>query len=137
MNASPMPLEHVTTVPMHLRFLSGQPGFMWECGFEVRVASPGGRFGAATSDRAVRKATRASFDIADSSPVVGFVGRVVRETGIIEVVTPVVPLEAASITLPVVATHVPGCLDAVGDGEGLSSREPHDASVGASFGSAL
>ncbi len=60
------------------------------------------RFRPATSDRAVRKSTRASFGIADVSPVVGFVRRVVREKGIIQLARgfPVLLLEAASIVLP-------------------------------------
>ena len=42
MNPSSVPLVHATTVPMTLRCLSGQPGFMRDCGFEVHVlSSPG------------------------------------------------------------------------------------------------
>ena len=37
-----MPLVHVTTVPMTLRCLSGQPEFMRRAGFEVHVVSSPG-----------------------------------------------------------------------------------------------
>src|SRR5215831_9616987 len=42
MRSSPVPLVHVTTVPMTLRCLSGQPEFMRRAGFEVHVVSSPG-----------------------------------------------------------------------------------------------
>ena len=42
MRPSPVPLVHVTTVPMTLRCLSGQPEFMRRAGFEVHVVSSPG-----------------------------------------------------------------------------------------------
>src|SRR5262252_6876921 len=42
MRPSPVPLVHVTTVPMTLRCLTGQPEFMRRAGFEMHViSSPG------------------------------------------------------------------------------------------------
>lgn len=40
---------------------------------------------------------------------------------------PNVPLEAAAMELPVVSTTVPGCIDAVADGETGTLIEPHDS----------
>lgn len=155
-----------------------------------------GRFRPAGTDGSVRRETRAGFGIPGGSLVLGFVGRVVREKGIVELVTawgllrsefpdihlivvgpveaqdpvpeeidyvlksdprihrvgldwdtphlysamdlvvlptyregfPVVPLEAASMALPVVATRVPGCVDAVRDGVTGTLVPPRDAS---------
>lgn len=76
MRPTPVPLVHVTTVPMTLRCLSGQPEFM-------------------------RRVYREGF--------------------------PMVPLEAASMRLPVVATRVPGCTDAVQDGVTGTLVPPRDS----------
>ena len=40
---------------------------------------------------------------------------------------PLVPLEAAAMALPVVATRIPGCVDAVVDGQTGTLVPPHDA----------
>jgi glycosyltransferase involved in cell wall biosynthesis len=46
-----------------------------------------GRFRPASDDGAMRKATRASFGISDSALVLGFIGRVVRDKGVVELAT--------------------------------------------------
>lgn len=144
-----------------------------------------GRFDPAQQGDAARAATRARFDIPGDAVVIGFVGRLVRDKGIVELAEawralrerhptlhlllvgpfepqdpvpaeteqalredprvhlagmdwntpplyaamdvvalptyregfPNVPLEAAAMGLPVVSTRVPGCTDAVADGE--------------------
>jgi len=154
-----------------------------------------GRFKPEKGDGIVRRASRAKFGIAEDSLVLGFVGRVVREKGIVELVTAwgalrsefpnlhlvvvgpfeaedplpeqiervlksdrrihlvgldwntpplysamdlvvlptyregfgVVPIEAAAMALPVVATRVPGCLDGVVDGATGTLVPPRDA----------
>lgn len=143
-----------------------------------------GRFNPAHITAATRHETRERFGIPDEAVVVGFVGRLVRDKGLVELMEawsaleadwphlhllivgpfepqdpipeatveklhttprihlvgtdwntpplygamdlvvlptyreglPVVPLEAASMGLPVVATRVPGCVDAISDG---------------------
>jgi glycosyltransferase involved in cell wall biosynthesis len=142
------------------------------------------RFNPASLSESVRSAVRRRLGIPSDAPVVGFVGRIVRDKGLIELVKaweelreeprnlhllvvgpfepqdplpgeveqvlrrdprihlagadwhtpplyramdmlvlptyregfPVVPLEAAAMELPVVATRIPGCIDAIEDG---------------------
>ena len=135
------------------------------------------RFNPRTLSQTTRAEIRGRFGIQEEAPVIGFVGRLVRDKGIVElaeawhllrnrfpalhllivgefecrdsvpaavresllgdtrvhcvcadwnapplyaamdvVVLPTVPLEAAAMGLPVVATRVPGCVDAVVDG---------------------
>jgi glycosyltransferase involved in cell wall biosynthesis len=154
-----------------------------------------GRFNPARQGEAARARVRARFGIPAEAPVIGFVGRLVRDKGVVELAEawaalreehpdlhlvlvgpfepqdpvpagverllredprvhlagmdwdtppyyaamdlvvlptyregfPNVPLEAAAMGLPVVATRVPGCVDAVADGETGLLVEPRDA----------
>ena len=162
-------------------------------GGSINGVDADGRFKPA--DPAVRVANRKEYGIGDNCRVIGFIGRLVREKGIVELVHawrqlrsefddlhllvvgpteaehplskdtelalqsdprihlvglnwdtpplysamdmvvlptyregfPVVPLEAASMGLPVVATRVPGCTDAVVDGVTGTLVPPRDS----------
>jgi glycosyltransferase involved in cell wall biosynthesis len=153
------------------------------------------RFDPATVGTGVRAAIRERFGIPESAPVIGFVGRVVKDKGAVELTAawrdlrgrypelhllvvgpfepedpvpaeiervlrsdprvhlagmdwdtpghyaamdlvvlptyregfPNVPLEAAAMRLPVVATHIPGCVDAVVHGQTGLLVAPRDA----------
>ena len=155
----------------------------------------GGRFNPENSDPGSRRERREAYDIPASATVVGFVGRLVRDKGVVELVAawrrlreqhpeahllvvgpfeerdpvpgdvaeslrsdprvhlsgmqrdlpplyaamdlvvlptyregfPNVPLEAAAMALPVVATRIPGCVDAVADGVTGTLVPPRDA----------
>jgi glycosyltransferase involved in cell wall biosynthesis len=161
-----------------------------------------GRFYPDAEGGSNRRRTRARFGIPDDATVIGFVGRIVRDKGIVELVEawkelrqahpelhlllvgpfepedpvpaatevvlredprvhlagldwntpplyaamdivalpsyreglPNVPLEAAAMRLPVVATRIPGCVDAVADGSTGVLVPPRDA---ATLGAAL
>ena len=153
------------------------------------------RFNPARLEPAARQATRARYQIPDSAIVIGFLGRIVRDKGLIELTQawqmlksqwtdlhllivgqfephdplpaaveeimrsdpaihltgyvdeivdlyqamdllvlptyregfPVVPLEAAAMRLPVIATQIPGCSEAVADGVTGRLVPPYDA----------
>ncbi len=165
------------------------------CGGSINGVDSDGRFSPERAGAEVREATRDKFRIPLAAPVVGFVGRIVRDKGLAELAEawsvlrrdyptlhmlivgpfedqdivpgdverllrtderihlagldwntpplyaamdlvvlpsyregfPSVPLEAAAMTLPVVATTVPGCVDAVVDGVTGSLVPPRDA----------
>ncbi len=154
-----------------------------------------GRFNPATKGEHMMRQLRESFEIPQDAPVIGFVGRIVRDKGVVElieawntlceeypslhmlvvgrfepqdpvpsdvecilrgterihlagqiedpsalyaimdiVVLPsyregfgLIALEAAAMALPVVATRIPGCVDAVVDGQTGSLVPPRDA----------
>ncbi len=155
------------------------------------------RFNPARLEPEVRPTTRERYQIPDSAIVIGFLGRIVRDKGLVELAQawqilkarnhhlhlllvghfepqdplpgnveqllrsdpaihltgyvdeivdlyhamdllvlptyregfPVVPLEAAAMSLPVIATQIPGCIEAVEDGVTGILVPPHDASA--------
>lgn len=165
------------------------------CGGSGNGVDAQGRFDPGTARSGTRREVRMRLGIPESAPVIGFVGRLVRDKGVIELAEawevvrtlvpeahlllvgpfepqdpipqviqerlrrdarthlagmdwntpplyaamdvvalptyregfPNVPLEAASMGLPVVATRVSGCVDAVADGETGQLVEPRDA----------
>lgn len=165
-------------------------------GGSINGVDADGRFNPARVGAAGREA-RARYDIPEDAPVVGFIGRIVRDKGLVELVEawkvlrdefpalhllvvgpfepqdpvpaeteavlrsdarihltgrqldtpplfaamdvlclptyregfPNVPLEAAAMELPVAATRIPGCVDAVADGETGTLVPPRDAAA--------